>query len=151
MTLEEIVKRHHLTDVQLNCEIRDGDIPRLAKYFDKVELYPKLMNLNPAEEQDVVDTLHANGNQVAMSKCLSLWKEHDSFKATYEALLEVLLKLDKGEIANNVCLYLAAKNGRLYIEYACMVCTCMYSALLIVNYAYREQWSVDSRLVIIRS
>ncbi|XP_064398620.1 uncharacterized protein LOC135345186 isoform X3 [Halichondria panicea] len=63
-----------------------------------------------AEEQDVVNTLHARGSQVAMIKCLSLWKGHDLFKAKYTALLEVLLRLEKGEIANNVCLYLAAKN-----------------------------------------
>ncbi|XP_064398622.1 uncharacterized protein LOC135345186 isoform X4 [Halichondria panicea] len=110
VTLQEIVKRNHLTDVQLNCEIGHGDIPLLAKYFDKIELYPKLMNLTPAEEQDVVNTLHARGSQVAMIKCLSLWKGHDLFKAKYTALLEVLLRLEKGEIANNVCLYLAAKN-----------------------------------------
>ena len=107
------MKRHHLPDVQLNCEIGCGDIPLLAKYFDNIELYPKLMNLNPAEEQDVVNTLHANGSQVAMIKCLSLWKGHDSFNATYVALLEILLRLEKGEIANNICLHLAAKNGRL--------------------------------------
>ncbi len=113
MTLQGLVKRHHLTDVQLNCEIGQDDIPLLAKYFDKIELYLDLMNLNPAEKEDVVNTLHAKGNQVAMIKCLSLWKGHDSFNATYVALLEVLLRLEKGEIANNVCLYLAVKNGRL--------------------------------------
>ena len=112
MTLKGLVKRHHLTDVQLNHEIRNGDIPILAKYFNKIELYPKLMNLDPAEEQDVVNNLNTS-SQVAMIKCLSLWKEHDPFKATYVALLEILLRLKKGEIANNVCLYLATKNGRL--------------------------------------
>ncbi len=106
------MKKHHLTDVQLNCEIGRDDIPLLAKYFDKIELYPKLMNLNPAEEQDVVNILHTS-SQVAMSKCLSLWKGHDPFKATYAALLKMLLMLEKGEIANNVCQYLAEKNGGL--------------------------------------
>ena len=111
MTFQRLVKRHHLTDVQLNREIGRDDIPLLAIYFDKIELYPKLMNLNPAEEQDVINTLHAS-SQVAMIKCLSLWKGHDPFKATYVALLEMLLRLEKGEIANNICLYLAAKNGK---------------------------------------
>ncbi|XP_064389593.1 uncharacterized protein LOC135337585 isoform X3 [Halichondria panicea] len=109
VTFQRLVKRHHLTDVQLNREIGRDDIPLLAIYFDKIELYPKLMNLNPAEEQDVINTLHAS-SQVAMIKCLSLWKGHDPFKATYVALLEMLLRLEKGEIANNICLYLAAKN-----------------------------------------
>ncbi len=112
MTLQKLVKRHSLTDIQLNCEIGKVDIPILAKHFDKIELHMELMNLSPAEQEDVVNTMHTRGNQVAMTKCLSLWKGHISFDATYRALLEVLLRLEKGEVANNVCLYLAAKKGK---------------------------------------
>ncbi len=108
-----LMNRHRLTENQLNCEIRDDDITLLAKHFDKIELYPNLMNLNSAEKDDVLITLHRNGSQMAMIKCLSLWKGRDSFKATYTALLEILLRLEKGEIANNVCLYLAKKNGKI--------------------------------------
>ena len=112
MTLQKLVKRHSLTDIQLNCEIGKVDIPFLAKHFDKIELYMEVMNLCSAEQGDVVKTMHASGNQVAMTKCLSLWKGQISYNATYRALLEVLLRLEKGEVANNVCLYLAAKKGK---------------------------------------
>ena len=107
------MERYCLTKNQLNCEIGHNDITLLAKHFEKIELYFDLMNLSSAEKDDVVNIMFSRGSQVAMIKCLSLWKGHNSFNATYVALLEVLLRLEKGEIANNVCLYLAAKNGRL--------------------------------------
>ncbi len=107
-----LMERYCLTENQLNCKIGQDDITLLAKHFDQIELYLDLMNLSLAEKDDVVNTLHARGNQIAMIKCLSLWKAKDSFKATYVALLEMLLGLEKGEIANNVCQFLARKNGR---------------------------------------
>ncbi len=110
-----LMDRHCLTKNQLNCEIGDDDIALLAQHFDKIELYSNLMNLTSAEKDDVVNASSLKGNQVAMIKCLSLWKGRDSFKATYAALLEMLLRLEKGEIANNVCRYLAEKNGEITV------------------------------------
>ena len=119
-----LMERYCLTEHQLNCEIGQDDITLLAKHFEKIELYFDLMNLSSAEKDDVEKIMHSRGSQVAMIKCLSLWKGHDSFKATFLALLEILIKLEKGEIARNVCQYLAEKNGRLYRVYECMKFKC---------------------------
>ncbi len=113
MIIQELMERHHLTDVQLNREIGDDDIPPLADYFDKVKLYLDLMELSSADKQNVLHNL--NDTQIAMSQCLSLWKRHDPSKATYIALLEIILKLRAGKTADNVCRYLAAKNGGLIL------------------------------------
>ncbi len=122
VTLYELVEEHCLTNHQLNSRIGDDDIPLLAEYFSKVELYSGLMKLSEADKKNVTRTLHTDDTQTAMSKCLSLWKRRDPLKATYIALLEIILKLGAGETANNVGRYLA-KNGKITVY--SMACMCI--------------------------
>ncbi len=62
--------------------------------------------LTPADQADVIQCYHARGTQEAMIKCLTLWKSHDPFAATYKALLELLLKLRQEETACQICQHL---------------------------------------------
>ncbi len=118
MTLQDLVEEHCLTNHQLNSRIEKKDIPLLAEYFSKVELYSDVMKLSEADKQNVTRALHID-TQTAMSKCLNIWKKRDPLKATYIALLEIILKLGEGETANNVGRYMyLAKNGK--ISMACM-------------------------------
>ncbi len=41
--------------------------------------------------------------QAAMMECFKIWKEHNSSRATYRALLDIVLGLGKGETADKVC------------------------------------------------
>ncbi|XP_064402672.1 ankyrin repeat domain-containing protein 50-like isoform X2 [Halichondria panicea] len=106
VTLQELVRRHSLTDEQLNSEIVGSDIPYVAKYFDGVIIYSSAMGLTPSELADVKDLSYRKGIQVAMTECLILWKRHDPVTATHKALLELLLKLRKEEIADQICQHL---------------------------------------------
>ena len=89
---------------QLDCEIEERDIVCLAEYFDNVELYVSVLGLTAAEQVDVRQ-MQVQGNQIAMIKCLSLWRRHNPSAATLRTLLEILLKLKKEEIASRVCKY----------------------------------------------
>ncbi len=100
------MRRHSLTDEQLNSEIVGSDIPNLANYFDGVVIYSCTMGLKPSELADVEDLSYRKGIQIAMTKCLILWKRHDPVAATYKALLELLLRLSKEEIADQICPHL---------------------------------------------
>ncbi len=124
MTIRKLAERHQLTDVQLKRQIGKDDISILAQHFDKVELYPGLMKLSIADEETVLRNL--NDTRTAMSKCLSFWKQHDPFEATYEALLEIVLKLNAGETADEVCQYLAKpkKDGKVRVY--SIACTSLY-------------------------
>ncbi len=64
----------------------DSNIPFLAEYFDGVILYSSSMGLSPAEQADINELYHKEGTQVAMTKCLILWKKHSPFPfaATYK-------------------------------------------------------------------
>ena len=95
---------------QTDCEIEEKDIPYLAKHFDNVELYLMVFELTTAEQADVKIIVHVHGNQEAMAKCLSLWRKHNPSTATLRALLDILLRLGREEIATKVCDYYHPKH-----------------------------------------
>ncbi len=64
------------------------------------------MGLTPAEQADVQGLHYSTRNHEAMMKCLLLWKSHNPYAATYRALLELLLKLGKVMIADQICQHL---------------------------------------------
>ncbi len=95
--------KHGLTDQQLNREIDVSKFPFLSNCFDGVTLYSTAMGLSPAEQGTVNELYHRNGIQVAMMECLTLWRKHNPCKATYRALLALLLALGKVDIAEKIC------------------------------------------------
>ena len=100
VTLQELVEQYNLTDEQLNSEIEVPDTPELALFFDDVEMYSTAMGLAIAEQADVNQS---RGTQAAMMKCLQIWKQHNPFQATYRALLDIALRLGKGDTAHQIC------------------------------------------------
>ncbi|XP_064389124.1 uncharacterized protein LOC135337147 [Halichondria panicea] len=103
VALQELMRRYNLTDEQLNREIVDSDTPVMALNFDDVEMYSTAMGLAIAKQADVKKVYHCEGTQAAMMKCLQVWKERDSFQATYRALLDIALSLGKGDTADKIC------------------------------------------------
>ena len=101
--MEELTEMYHINDDQLDCEIEDRDTISIAKHFDNVEYYLSPLGLTPAEQTDVRDQFHRNGTQIAIHRCLCLWRTHNPYTATVRTLLEILLRLEKEEIASKVC------------------------------------------------
>ena len=92
-----------LTTPQVNGEIQQKDIPFLASSFDNTKLYVDVMELTPGEQNDV---FKEKNTHAAMIECLKIWKRKKLSQATFRVLLEMLVKLKKGEIATQVCQYL---------------------------------------------
>ena len=103
--MEKLAEIHNLRNDQLNCEIEEEDIITLAGYFDNVEYYLSALGLITAEQTDIKFKKVTEGTQIAMNECLTLWKRHNPSAATLRALLEILLRLKKVEIASKVCQY----------------------------------------------
>ena len=103
MTIEELNEHAKVTDSQLDTEIKETDMIILAAHFDNVDTYAVQLGLSPAEQSDVRIAQLANGTQVAMDKALRLWKQHNPGAATYRALVEILLRLGKEELAFKMC------------------------------------------------
>ncbi len=119
VTLQELIKRYSLTDEQLNSKIEDSDTPKLALCFDDVELYSSSMGLPPAEQADVKESRRIYDTQAAMMKCLQIWKQHNSSRATYRALLDIVLGLEKGDTAHQICQQLTPRKYMYMIYVSC--------------------------------
>ncbi len=103
VTISELKERTKVTDSQLDTEIEETDMWDLAAHFDNVETYPVMLGLNPAEQKDVKYALFTNDMQTAIFYALQLWREHNSYAATYRALVDIVLRMGKNELAQKVC------------------------------------------------
>ncbi|XP_064392770.1 uncharacterized protein LOC135340370 isoform X3 [Halichondria panicea] len=103
--LQQLMDKYQLTNSQVNHEILQKDVPYLAAWFDNVELYVDAMELSPSEQSDVL-MKKLDSNHLAMIKCLNIWKRRKLSQATFRALLEMLVKLKKEAIADDICQYI---------------------------------------------
>ena len=102
--------KYGVTDKQLNREITREDLAPVAMHFDTVELYLNPLKLDGNEQVDVRTSGHvSSSNQVAVIKCLSIWRGHKPSEATFRALIRILWDLRKEEIVINICQYLKKK------------------------------------------
>ena len=77
----------------------------LGGYFDTLSGLPERLDLTPAECADVRERAHREGTQSGVAHALKLWRRVDPSKATYQALLEILASLRRGDIAVNIRKY----------------------------------------------
>ena len=109
VTIEELMSNTKVTKSQLDSQIEEEDILELATHFDNVENYLVHLGLTPSQRADIRYLTFRTDTQTAMSKALRLWRESNTYTATYRALVEILLDLGKGEVAVEVCTYLSSK------------------------------------------
>ena len=107
VTLERLIEGYSMSSDQLNTEIEERDMIILACYFDNVDFYLSVFGLSNSEK---VDVRKLSSNQLAIARCLSLWRQHNPSTATLKTLLEILLSLRKEEVASKVCNYYHPKH-----------------------------------------
>ncbi len=95
---ETIDIEHHL----LNKEIKTTELAYLAIHFDDVVNYMEALGLTDAQQTDVKTRQLIHSTQAAMTMCLSLWQRRDPAAATYRALVKLLKKMRKHDIASKV-------------------------------------------------
>ena len=111
MTLEKLVEMYGISSDELDCEIPETEMILLAGYFDDVKYYLSALGLTLTEQTDVTKESYNDGTQLAMNHCLLLWRKHDPSSATLRTLLEILLILNKENIALNVCNYIVTSRS----------------------------------------
>ena len=90
----------------VDSEIEQRDLIFLAGCFDDVEYYFDAFNLSPYEKADVRTSVTTHGTQIGMNKLLSYWKEHDPSAATFRALLDIVRRLKKKQVADSIMSYI---------------------------------------------
>ncbi len=93
---------HAEINVELNKEIETREFIVLAAHFDCLEIFMEPLGLIPAQQADVRNRQFLNGTQVAIAECLSLWQRSNPSAATYRALVKLLLRMRKYDIASKV-------------------------------------------------
>ena len=109
-TLKEPTEIYSMSSDQLDCGIDEKDIIYLAGLFDNAENYLSAMGLTYAEQMDIRKEIVHAGTQMAMTRCLLLWKQNNPSAATLRTLLQILLRLGKEEIASKVSQYYFPKH-----------------------------------------
>ena len=109
LSVEYFKEKTSVTDEQLNTAVEEIDLPNIAQFFDGTDLYVRKLQLNPAEQNDVRAQVSRDGTQAGMIVALNYWRSRHPVEATFRALLLMLISLDKGEVAKQVCIYLSDK------------------------------------------
>ena len=55
MTVKDLKKRTGVSDLQLDSQIRENDVPDLAGCFDEVDSYLYKFKLTPGQQTDIKD------------------------------------------------------------------------------------------------
>ena len=95
-----------VTDSQLDTEMEEADMILLAAHFNNVETLSVQLRLTPADRQDVRNTEFLSGTQTAVDKALRLWRKANPVAATYRALVEIVLRMGRGDLAAFMCNFL---------------------------------------------
>ncbi len=101
--LQWLMDKYQITTSQVNHNILQRDIPYLAACFDNAEFYVDALQLSPGEQ---IDVQRKESNHLAMIISLKIWKDKNPSQATFRVLLEMLIRLKKEEIVNEVCQYI---------------------------------------------
>ena len=109
MSIEILEKKTEISDEQLDAEIEERDLSDVAAFFDNTEDYLEKLELSPGQQTDVRTQAFVNGTHTGMKLALRLWRNKNPLKATFRALLLILLSLSKGDVAVQVCKYLSQR------------------------------------------
>ena len=109
LSVEYFKKTMKVNDEQLDTEVEEADLPELAHCFDNTEDYVEKFQLTSGQQTDVRNQSFVNGSHAGMKVALKYWRNKNPIKATFRALLLILLTILKGDVAVQVCKYLSDK------------------------------------------
>ncbi len=107
-TLQALKERTEITDALLDSRLEESKLWELAGHLGNYEVYVGVpgfgLNSNKADIADLKDCASANGHQYAMKKAFEKWLDVSYDKViTYRVLVEILIELRKGTVAEAVC------------------------------------------------
>ena len=117
LILDTLIEKTGITGEQLDGTVEEGHLLKLAGLFGGWEKYVGVpgLGLNEAQKADVRDAVFREGHEKGMIKALTFWLKRNPYPS-YRSLIEILLKLEEGLLAANVCnTGESCKNAVLYI------------------------------------
>ena len=105
MSISELKRTTGVTDQQLDKEIEDKDFHMLAGQFDTLFGLLEELDLNPADRTNVKRRVDQESIQSGVALALRLWQSVNPSAATFKALVNILLRLRKGNVTVQICNY----------------------------------------------
>ena len=107
-SVEELKRATGVSDQQLDIEINERDFHIVGGSFDASVFNGLLgrLNLNTAEHSDVSRTADREGIEAGVAHALRLWRRLNPSRATFRALLVILLSLRRGDTSTQICKYI---------------------------------------------
>ena len=109
ITVEELEERYQIPQGLLDDTFTDEHAREFALSVDSWELLASHLDLS--EQQIEAIKIDNESQEVKRLKVLNKWKQKFAYRATYRRLLEVLLSIDRKDLACNVCELVASKQG----------------------------------------
>ena len=106
LTIEDLQANTGVSDLQLDRQIDEEDFSDIADFFEDVETYLDNLGLDPGQKTDIKDLSMDKGTKAAVVEALKRWHQPNPIVATFRALLWILIRLKKGDIAIKVCRYI---------------------------------------------
>ena len=110
LTMDTLMTYTGLTDKEVNQEIAETDLSKIAVLFDSVDNLYDEFNLSPAEKADGMQLRNFKGTEWSVINALQTWKMRYPDKATFKNLLIILLDNDKGFVAKDVAIYISNRS-----------------------------------------
>ncbi len=102
--IDTLKQKTGVTDIQLDQRIEQEQLWSLAGVLGSYKKFVRSsgFDLNNADIEDLKDCASKHGNQQAMYEALRKW-ENVILDFTYRSLLEILISLREGVLADQVC------------------------------------------------
>ena len=71
-----------------------------------METYLDKLGLTAGQQTDVKDLAFRRNTKTAMAEALRLWRQPNPYTSTFRVLIEILLDLRRGDVAERVCQYI---------------------------------------------
>ena len=109
LSISELKRATGVTDQQLDKELEDIDFYMLGVQFDTLFGLLEELGLNPADRANVKRRVDQEDIQSGVALALRLWQSVNPSAATFRALVKILFRLRKGDIAVQICNYIVNK------------------------------------------
>ena len=114
ITFEELIARVGISADELHKPCSDGHITSISLFLANWQTVAPLLGLTETDEEDIEE--EGKNTQDKRYKTLQRWKAKNSFKATYQVLVDVFLKLSRADLAEKVCRLLVDKGTYKLVE-----------------------------------
>ena len=101
VTLEELIAHVSISAYELNKPCSDEHITSISLFLTNWQTVAPHLGLTETDEEDIEE--EGKKTQDKRYKTLRRWKNKNLFKATYQVLVDVFLKLSRADLAEKVC------------------------------------------------